>query len=78
MWFNSKRREERHQVLTSSLTALEIEVFLQQKVPGGAWLSSARVVNVGLRITTSTNLLLVAIVGLGTLAGCQYKPEGWG
>ncbi|BBG07348.1 hypothetical protein JMUB1273_0487 [Staphylococcus aureus] len=43
MWFNSKQREEPYQILTSFDNSRD-RAFFGDKVTGGAWLSSARVV----------------------------------
>src|SRR5512133_939946 len=44
MWFNSKQREEPYQVLTSSDNSRDRAFPFGDRVTGGAWLSSARVV----------------------------------
>ena len=44
MWFNSKQREEPYQVLTSFDHSGDRAFPFGDKVTGGAWLSSARVV----------------------------------
>ncbi|BAX69045.1 hypothetical protein LASAK_01637 [Latilactobacillus sakei] len=44
MWFNSKQREEPYQVLTSFDHSRDRAFPFGDKVTGGAWLSSARVV----------------------------------
>ena len=44
MWFNSKQREEPYQVLTSFEAFRDRSVLFGDKVTGGAWSSSARVV----------------------------------
>ncbi len=44
MWFNSKQREEPYQILTSFDNSRDRAFPFGDKVTGGAWLSSARVV----------------------------------
>ena len=68
MWFNSKQREEPYQILTSFDNSRDRAFPFGDKVTGGAWLSSARVVDVGLSPATSATLKLTSIIKLGTLS----------
>ena len=57
MWFNSKQRAEPYQPLTCPVWGPEMDPFSSAGWnTGAAWLSSARVVDVGLSPATSATL----------------------
>ena len=78
MWFNSKQREEPYQVLTSFDHSRD-RAFFGDKVTGGAWLSSARVVRCWVKSRNERNPIVSChhLVGhSGETAG--DKPEEGG
>ena len=73
MWFNSKQREEPYQILTSFDNS---RASFGDKVTGGAWLSSARVVRCWVKSATSATLACCHQLHSKLTAG--DKPEEGG